>query len=162
MTTEPAPDPDAKPSLGRHREMLAVVSAVVVLAFLLRTQPDGRVAFWGFSRYPLPHTCMTRSLFGIDCPACGLTRSMIHLAQGDWAAATRAHRLGLMMAFAMLVQFPYRLYGLQKRDRRPLGRIAPALFGYALILGLIGNWAYNQITRGPGSMDAASAASLRE
>ena len=67
-----------------------MVSAVVVLALLLREQPGGRVAFLGLDRYPLPHTCMTRSLFGFDCPACGLTRSMIHAAEGNTASASFA------------------------------------------------------------------------
>lgn len=147
MTEEPAISPGERPALGRHREMLAAALAVVVLAFLLQVQGDGRVAFRGLPRWPLPHSCMTRSLFGMDCPACGLTRSLIHLAQGDWGAATRVHRLGPLMAAAILAQFPYRGYGLLKREPSPIGRLAPSIFGYALILALIGNWIFNQWTR---------------
>ena len=70
---------------------------------------------------------------------------MIHLARGDWTAANRAHRLGVLFAAALLVQIPYRLYGLHRRDPEPLGRLLPSLFGYVLIIALVGNWLYNQL-----------------
>jgi hypothetical protein len=130
--------------MSRHRDILGLAVLVLVLSFLLRVLPDERVAFRGLSRYPLPHACATRTWFGMDCPACGLTRSMIHLARGDWSAATRTHRLGPLFAAAILVQIPYRLYGLRRREPEPLGRLIPSLLGYLLIIALIGNWLGNQ------------------
>jgi len=124
--------------------MIGVATLALVLAFLLQVRPDDRVAFRGLSAYPLPPSCATRAWFEVDCPACGLTRSLIHLTRGDWAAATRAHRLGPLIAFALLVQIPFRLYGLRRRDPEPLGRLVPSLFGSVLIIALIGNWLYNQ------------------
>ncbi len=135
---------EAPPSLGRHREMIGAATLALALAFLLQVRPDGRVAFRWLSAYPLPHSCATQAWFDVDCPGCGLTRSIIHLARGDWAAAIRAHRIGPLMAVALLLQFPYRLYGLRRRDPEPLGRLIPSLFGYVLIIALIGNWLYNQ------------------
>jgi len=38
-----------------------------------------------FEDYMLP--CMNKKLFGFDCPGCGLQRSVIHLAKGEFAAA---------------------------------------------------------------------------
>lgn len=72
--------------------MLAMAGAVVGLAFVLVEVSDGRIAVRGFTRYPLPEGCLTRSLFGLKCPGCGLTRSIIHLAEGDWRASWRSHR----------------------------------------------------------------------
>ncbi len=43
------------------------------------------------------------------------------------------------MAFAILVQFPYRICSLVKK-RPPLGRTVPKLFGCILIAALILNW----------------------
>jgi hypothetical protein len=123
--------------------MIAVSALGLTLAFVLEVRPDDRVAFRGLSAYPLPPTCAARAWFNWDCPGCGLTRSLIHLARGDWFAATRAHRLGPLMAAALLLQFPYRLYGLRRRNPTPLGRRVPSLFGSLLIIALIGNWLYN-------------------
>jgi len=35
--------------------------------------------------YMLP--CMNKKLFGIDCPGCGLQRSVVHLFKGEFGAA---------------------------------------------------------------------------
>ena len=125
----------------RHVLMLAVSSAIVLLAFGMQVVPGGeRVAFVGLANYPLPHTCLSRTLFGTRCPGCGLTRSMIFLAHGDWRSSWEMHHLGWLMALAVLLQFPYRLASLAHSDREILGIVAPKVFGYALIALLLGNW----------------------
>ena len=50
-----------------------------------------------------------RGRFGIDCPGCGLTRSFIHTANGDWGAAWRMHSLGLVLFGYVLLQLPLSL-----------------------------------------------------
>ena len=86
MTQPRAPDRRLK----RHREVLAIACVVCLLAFLLHELPDGRVAVRGLPQFPLPQTCASRAWLGIRCPGCGLTRSIIHLAEGDWQASWRA------------------------------------------------------------------------
>jgi hypothetical protein len=120
--------------------VLAVACVVGVLAVALVELPDGRVAVRGFPQYPLPPACVSQSVLGVRCPGCGLTRSIIHLAEGDWRASWHDHRLGGLMAAVIIFQIPYRLLAL-RRPARPL--IAPrwqVLIGYALIALLIGNW----------------------
>ena len=84
--------------------------AVWLLAFLLHELPDGRVALRGLPQFPLPQTCMSRALLGLRCPGCGLTRSIIHLAQGDWRESWHDHRLGGLLGIVIALQIPYRLY----------------------------------------------------
>jgi hypothetical protein len=117
--------------------MLWLSVVVVVFSFLLDVPSDQAVELGGV---PLPGTCMSRTLFGCKCPGCGLTRSLVRLAHGDWVGALRLHRLGWLMAAAVLAQFPYRLVALWRKKDYPLGRTFPKLFGYALIALLIGNW----------------------
>ena len=126
--------------IRRHREVLAVAVAAVVLAFALVELPDGRVALRGFAQYPLPPSCASRSLFGLKCPGCGLTRSLIHVAEGDWRASWRDHRLGGLLAAVIAFQIPYRLLALRRPDRPLIAPRWQALLGYALIVLLIGNW----------------------
>ncbi|MGH7191968.1 MAG: DUF2752 domain-containing protein, partial [Candidatus Saccharimonadales bacterium] len=99
---------------GRHGLFLAMAVFVVALALLLEVRGE-RVAFVGLPNYPLPHLCMSRSLFGLSCPGCGLTRSFIRLAHGDWQAAWRVHRLGWLVAAIVLFQLPYRAWMLSGR-----------------------------------------------
>ncbi|MEA2735033.1 MAG: hypothetical protein QOE14_1484 [Humisphaera sp.] len=118
--------------------MLVICAAVIVLSLLLTIRHDGRVALKGVQSFPVPETCLTHMLFGFDCPACGLTRSFIELSRGQWQASLRYHRLGWMMALAVLVQLPYRSICLM--TGRSLRRTPTSLFGYMLITALLLNW----------------------
>ena len=77
-----------------------------LLAFLLHELPDGRVAVRGLPQFPLPQTCASRAWLGLRCPGCGLTRSIIHLAEGDWQASWRDHRLGGLLAVVIAASDP--------------------------------------------------------
>jgi Protein of unknown function (DUF2752) len=126
--------------LHRHRQMLMVAGVVWVLAFALVELPDGRVAFRGLTGIPLPQTCYSRSWLGLKCPGCGLTRSIVHLAEGDLDASLRSHRLGVLMAVVIAFQVPYRLLALRRLDRPLMATRWQVLFAYALITLLVGNW----------------------
>ncbi len=132
----------AEPSrlTGRHGEVLAIACLVWALAFVLVEVPGGRVAVRGLSQFPLPESCTSRTWLGVKCPGCGLTRSIIHLAEGDWRASWQSHRLGILMGVVIAFQIPYRLLSLRWPEH-PL--IAPRwqhIFGYALIALLFANW----------------------
>jgi hypothetical protein len=136
------------PEVRRHREMLGIAALVVVFASVFQVRPDERVILTGLPDYPLPPTCMSRELFGLPCPGCGLTRSFVHLAHGDWSAAWRSHRLGWLLATAVLLQFPYRLLALGRGGRSPLSTWVPRWFGYLLITSLLVNWTLEILTHG--------------
>jgi hypothetical protein len=131
---------DTTSRFRHHRAMLAIACAAGLLAFALQELPDGRISFRGLTRLPLPQTCFARSLLGLKCPGCGLTRSIIHLAEGDWEASCRSHRLGALMALVIVFQIPYQLLALRRLDRPLIGAHWQAVLAYALISVLLGNW----------------------
>jgi hypothetical protein len=45
-----------------------------------------------------PVLCLTRRLFGLNCPSCGLTRAMACLARLDPGSAVRFHPLVILVA----------------------------------------------------------------
>jgi hypothetical protein len=141
---ELAGDPHGSPTelqlVERHRQMLAIAAAILVLSLLLKVGSDDHAAFAFLPAWPIPSSCPSQTIFGVDCPGCGLTRSFIHLAHGDWQLAFSKHRLGWLLALAVVLQLPYRLAGLLGRNRLPLGKRFPKFFGIALIVALIGNW----------------------
>jgi hypothetical protein len=135
------PEPRFTDDRRYHIRVLAIACAVCVLAFLLDERADGRVCVRRFSAIPLPQSCVSRAWLGLNCPGCGLTRSIVHLAERDWRGSWRAHRLGWLLALIILIQIPYRLLAIRRGARGPL--IAPrwqAVLGYALIALLFGNW----------------------
>jgi hypothetical protein len=123
--------------------MLAIACAVCLLAFLLEEIPGGQVAVRGLPEFPLPQTCGSRMWLGLRCPGCGLTRSILHLAEFDWQASWRAHRLGALFAVVIVFQIPYRLHSLYHTGRPMLSSVWLTALGYALITALVLNWLFD-------------------
>jgi hypothetical protein len=123
-----------------HWEILSICLVVLVAAGLLEVLPDDRVALAALPTHPLPQTCGCRAFLGIPCPCCGLTRSFVHLAHGQWLQAWQAHHLGWLLAGAIVVQFPYRLAAIRWPKREILSERFRRWFGPALIALLIVNW----------------------
>lgn len=120
--------------------MLALACGIILLSFALFVRDDEHAAFAFLPNVPIPSTCPSQTIFGVDCPGCGLTRSFIFLAHGDWRAAYFRNRAGWLLAAAVVLQIPYRLVALLGRNRQPLGRRVPEIVGILLIVALIGNW----------------------
>lgn len=123
----------------RHRTMLYLAIAVVVAAFLLQ-MPDSDSVSLPWLDVNLPTLCGSRALFGVECPGCGLTRSIIALAAGDLEQSLRFHRLGWLMALAIVAQIPYRLFALGEMRHGIVQRAWPTWFGNFLIAALLINW----------------------
>jgi hypothetical protein len=123
----------------RHRFMLALAVFVIAVSFCLRFRQGG-VLRLPWSSTELPAVCTSRLLFDVECPGCGLTRSFVALASGDFAASFRYHRVGWLLALAILAQVPYRVFALRELRQRVVSRPWLAWFGYLLIAALIANW----------------------
>jgi len=80
---------------------------VLVASLLLRVGPEGQVLTPVF-RVALPNSCAFRRVSGYDCPGCGLTRSFVSFAHGDWRNALRYNLAGPLWFGVMLAQIPYR------------------------------------------------------
>ena len=148
LTTEsgPANKPVDHEALRRnhHRNMLILCTTVVILALTLQTRADQRVEFAWLPGVPMPESCASRSIFDIECPGCGLTRSFIAIARGSLSAAFQQNRTGWLLACGLLIQFPYRVWMLYHVRTRGLPEPVPErlklAFVWILIVALIGNW----------------------
>ncbi|BBO34376.1 DUF2752 domain-containing protein [Lacipirellula parvula] len=130
----------------RHWAMLVVALSVVSFAFLLRINDGGRVAASWLPFDSLPPLCGSRVLLGIECPGCGLTRSFVAFASGDFRESFRFHRLGWLVFLATAGQIPYRIVRLRQLRQGTFAEHRwPAWFGSFLIAVLIANWAATMI-----------------
>ena len=82
------------------------------------------------------------ALFGLRCPGCGFTRSIIHLAEGDWQASWHDHRLGGLLAIRDRIPDP--VPAVRPAPARPadLSPFWLSAIGYALVSLLIGQLAF--------------------
>ncbi len=102
---------EVKERLARrwHLSVLLVATVTVVLSFALRVRADQRIELRWLPGYPAPEMCPWRVLTNLDCPACGLTRGFIRIAEANFSAALSLNCVSLPLAVVVLLQFPYRL-----------------------------------------------------
>ncbi len=67
----------------------------------------------------LPFACPIRHLTGIPCPTCGMTRSFMAIARGDWQQAISMHLFGPILFLAFLVAILH--IGFELATNRRLG-----------------------------------------
>ena len=133
--------------LREHHWTMLVVAILVIAASLALRLPDTETVGLKWLHISLPPMCGSRALLGVECPGCGLTRSFVALAAGDFQQSLRFHRVGWLLAAAVAGQIPYRLYALCEIRSRIIRRAWPVWFGYFLIAALIGNWVVNMWNR---------------
>ena len=129
--------------LFRDEQIFQFSIAVLIVVFSLILKPgtsqDDRVTIFGFKT---PVLCLHRLVFNRPCAGCGLTRSFVSFAHGDFKAAYNYHRLGIPLFILVIFQIPIRLYllktgsnGYTKFMKKLI--LYPAIFaGVALII----NW----------------------
>ena len=90
-----------------HLAWLLLALAVLTVAVACRASSES-ITVPGMDA-PLPGICLSRRLFGLDCPGCGLTRCFVALAHGEVGSAWRFNPAGLLWFVALAWQVPYRV-----------------------------------------------------
>ncbi len=120
--------------------MFSLACVAIVAAMTLEIRPDQRVEFWFTPNKPLLELCMSRSVFEMECPGCGLTRSVVSLVHAEWERSFNYHRLGWLAAIAIVIQIPYRLAVLRWSQIRQQVAMWANPCGYALIAVFLCEW----------------------
>ena len=84
-----------------HGLVAAFCVVVVFLSVAMRSTGDQHVFLPGMS-IPLPELCMTKTVLGIPCPGCGMTRGFISIAHGQWTRAWAFNPVSFLV-FALVV-----------------------------------------------------------
>ncbi|MFL6263747.1 MAG: DUF2752 domain-containing protein [Thermoanaerobaculia bacterium] len=58
---------------------------------------------WHPADGPATAFCLSRRLFHLPCPTCGMTRAFALLAKGSWGAAVALHPLAPVLALEMIL-----------------------------------------------------------
>ena len=115
MTTAASPSPP--PSWARetptsnHVVTLCLALLVVLASILIDPSREGATLFG----VALPPMCALKTLTGLSCPGCGLTRSFGFMGEGSPFEALKMHLFGPALWIFVAAQIPYRLMILGRR-----------------------------------------------
>jgi hypothetical protein len=96
-----------------HWTILVLACGVVTAAAMLSVRNRQQVVV-PILNQPLPGTCTFFRFTGLPCPGCGLTRSFISMAHGQFAEAWRFNSAGLLFFAVVLGQIPYRAWQIHR------------------------------------------------
>jgi hypothetical protein len=114
-----------------HWTLLLLCGSVVAAAALLKVE-YGMLVTVPLLGMTLPEMCYWRTVFGMDCPGCGLTRCFVSLAHADLAAAWHYNPTGILLFIGVAFQIPYRALQLW-RLRRGRAELDLAMLPWALV-----------------------------
>jgi len=141
----PAKTP-APPMTVDHWVILTLSCVVLFLAVLLENRGEGRtqVVYLPGMSSPLPETCYSKRMFGMECPGCGLTRSFIAMASGDVSRAWLFNPGGVLFFLMVVFQVPYRIYQIHRvrTGRRPYFNKYFIWSALGLALIMFGQWIF--------------------
>ncbi len=135
------------------RKRLALGAAgfgLVAQLALLRAVTSANDAFVTFAGRPLRWECTFKRAFGIPCPNCGMTRSVVFTLHGEWGRAFRMNPAGpLLVLGAVALGVALLLMAFRQRpaaadfNAPPAARrlaLTTALYGALVAAVLLANW----------------------
>ena len=127
----------------RQRDVALLGGTIVLLVagFLVDVNADGAIFLRGCPRVTFPVICPMRRFFGISCPACGVTRSVVYLLHVRPCYSFTVHRLGWLVLALIVFQIPYRAFCLTGRGRLCNSwTYGPDIVLTSFLLLLVVNW----------------------
>ena len=96
---------------SNHVVALCAALLVVSASILIDPSREGATLFG----VALPPMCALKTLTGLECPDCGLTRSFGFMGEGSPIEALKMHLFGPLLWIVVAAQIPYRLMILGRR-----------------------------------------------
>ena len=107
---------------------------VIILVFLVFKNQV--IVFLNF----FPHYCLFDKLIGIECPVCGITRSLCEISEGDIKSANAFNSNGIIVAFFFAIQVPLRLFALINSKKGYLVKFISKTISNMIIIILLLTW----------------------
>ena len=133
---------DPGQSRAEHVLILALAVVAITGSFFLQQSEHCCLELplpWKGTSLALPETCLSRTVFGISCPGCGLSRSFVAMSAGNVSDAMRLNAMGPFLYLLCWFQIPYRVaecFGLGRSS--PLWSHARGMLSYTIWLVLVG------------------------
>jgi hypothetical protein len=118
-----------------HGLLAAISLGVIVMAATMRSAGPSDVFLPGM-KVALPELCLTKSILGVPCPGCGMTRSFIAIAHGQWRRAWNFNPASFLMFAFIAGQIPWRLCQI-RRLRNHQEELDPTVFYVPMVVMVV-------------------------
>ena len=114
--------------------MKARIKKVVIISAVLLLVGCAYAVFHSKTGIGIP--CPFRLLTGLSCPGCGVTRMIVHIFQGDFAAAFRDNAVLFCLTPPLMVFLALRVYSYVRSGTRSGGK-ASTVFAWSVVCVLL-------------------------
>jgi len=90
----------------------------------------------------LPHFCLFNTLFGFECPLCGITRAFCKIANADLNQAYNLNISSFFIAAFFLMQIPLRVISILNIEFNPNVNAISLYAEYIVWFAILANWIY--------------------
>ena len=95
-----------KPELVFRVLVLLMATTAISMSFVM-TVEDGQKVFLPFTKTPMPEMCGVRSVLGVDCPGCGMSRAFISISNLEIDKALAFNSASLIVYLFVAIQIPW-------------------------------------------------------
>lgn len=131
--------------LSRERLLSGLTGgALLVSMALARALAEATPAAVHVAGHALPVICPSRLLFGVNCPGCGMTRSVLMTLGGDLRGALNVNPAGPFLVVALILLAAQLLFAARVREESPsvTRRLRPwaSLYGVVVVSVMLIQW----------------------
>lgn len=132
-------------SFNRNQYFYLLFSVLILFFSIVLSPPSEENECVQLFGYNMPIICLHKTLNGYNCPGCGLTRSFVCFAHGQFKESFNFHRIGIVIYLFFAFQIVYRLYIIKFHSKGINKNIVyfNSYFSVVCIIALFLNWIYN-------------------
>ena len=134
-------NPQEKRFIEEQWIQFIIAVSIILMSLILKpgTPQDDGLTIFG---YKTPTLCLHRLIYNEPCAGCGMTRSFVNFAHGNFEAAYSYHKLGIPLFLIVILQIPIRAYLLRTGSKGYTNFIKKLITVPAILaaISLIINW----------------------
>lgn len=88
----------------------------------------------------LPHFCLFQKIFGIPCPGCGITRSLIAISELNFVSSWHYNPVGMFILLFIFIQIPLRIFAMTFKNMEGLMCLFSKILNCLIVSSLLLVW----------------------